>query len=103
MKKLIDQIKNVFAIEDLRSRIFNTLFFIAIYRLGSYVVLPGVDPTRLKQGATGVLGILDTLLGGAFSHASIFALTCSLLPQTAAANYCGAVLPEAPEGGGVRS
>ena len=64
MKKLIDQIKNVFAIEDLRSRIFNTLFFIAIYRLGSYVVLPGVDPTRLKQGATGVLGILDTLLGG---------------------------------------
>ncbi|MBT9394779.1 preprotein translocase subunit SecY [Hymenobacter sp. NST-14] len=74
MKKLIEQIKNIFAIEDLRTRIFNTLFFIAIYRLGSYVVLPGVDPTRLKQGASGVLGILDTLLGGAFSHASIFAL-----------------------------
>lgn len=74
MKKLIDSIKEVFKIEDLRMRIFNTLFFIAIYRLGSYVVLPGVDPTRLKQGATGVLGILDTLLGGAFSHASIFAL-----------------------------
>ncbi|AHJ99181.1 MULTISPECIES: preprotein translocase subunit SecY [Hymenobacter] len=75
MNKFITTIKNIFAIEDLRMRIFNTLFFIAIYRLGSYVVLPGVDPTRLKQGgATGVLGILDTLLGGAFSHASIFAL-----------------------------
>ncbi|GGG29773.1 preprotein translocase subunit SecY [Hymenobacter glacieicola] len=75
MKKLIESIKEVFKIEDLRTRIFNTLFFIAIYRLGSYVVLPGVDPTRLTQGgATGVLGILDTLLGGAFSHASIFAL-----------------------------
>lgn len=75
MNKFITTIKNIFAIEDLRMRIFNTLFFIAIYRLGSYVVLPGVDPTQLKQGgATGVLGILDTLLGGAFSHASIFAL-----------------------------
>ncbi|GAB3234083.1 preprotein translocase subunit SecY [Hymenobacter seoulensis] len=74
MNKLITTIKNIFAIEDLRMRIFNTLFFIAIYRLGSYVVLPGVDPTKLTEGATGVLGILDTLLGGAFSHASIFAL-----------------------------
>jgi preprotein translocase subunit SecY len=56
-------------------RIFNTLFFIAIYRLGSFVVLPGVDATRLKTGgASGVFGILDTLLGGAFSNASIFAL-----------------------------
>ncbi|TGE21923.1 preprotein translocase subunit SecY [Hymenobacter aquaticus] len=75
MKKFIETIKNIFAIEDLRTRIFNTLFFIAIYRLGSYVVLPGVDPARLKQGgAEGLFGILDTLLGGAFSHASIFAL-----------------------------
>ena len=74
MKNFIDTIKNIFKIEDLRTRILNTLFFIAIYRLGSYVVLPGVDPTRLKQGANGIFGILDTLLGGAFSHASIFAL-----------------------------
>ncbi|RYU84365.1 preprotein translocase subunit SecY [Hymenobacter persicinus] len=74
MNKFITTIKNIFAIEDLRTRIFNTLFFIAIYRLGSYVVLPGVDATRLKQGAEGLFGILDTLLGGAFSHASIFAL-----------------------------
>ncbi|WBA43870.1 preprotein translocase subunit SecY [Hymenobacter canadensis] len=75
MKKFIETIKNIFAIEDLRMRIFNTLFFIAIYRLGSFVVLPGVDATRLKSGgASGVFGILDTLLGGAFSNASIFAL-----------------------------
>ena len=74
MKNFIDTIKNIFKIEDLRTRILNTLFFIAIYRLGSYIVLPGVDPTQLKQGANGIFGILDTLLGGAFSHASIFAL-----------------------------
>ncbi|MBG8552932.1 preprotein translocase subunit SecY [Hymenobacter guriensis] len=74
MKKFIETIKNIFAIEDLRTRIFNTLFFIAIYRLGSFVVLPGVDATKLKQGAAGIFGILDTLLGGAFSNASIFAL-----------------------------
>ncbi|MCR5888585.1 preprotein translocase subunit SecY [Hymenobacter sp. J193] len=74
MKKFIETIKNIFAIEDLRTRIFNTLFFIAIYRLGSFVVLPGVDATRLKDGAAGIFGILDTLLGGAFSNASIFAL-----------------------------
>ena len=74
MNKFIETIKDIFAIEDLRTRILNTLFFIAIYRLGCYVVLPGVDPTQLKQGTGGVFGILDTLLGGAFSHASIFAL-----------------------------
>lgn len=74
MKNFIETIKNIFKIEDLRTRILNTLFFIAIYRLGSYVVLPGVDPNQLKQGAEGLFGILDTLLGGAFSHASIFAL-----------------------------
>jgi preprotein translocase subunit SecY len=74
MNKFINSIKNIFAIEDLRTRILNTLFFIAIYRLGCYVVLPGVDPILLKTGTSGLFGILDTLLGGAFSHASIFAL-----------------------------
>ena len=74
MNKFINTIKNIFAIEDLRMRILNTLLFIAIYRLGCYVVLPGIDPSRLKTGTGGVFGILDTLLGGAFSHASIFAL-----------------------------
>src|SRR5919112_4361422 len=74
MKKIITTVKNIFAIEDLRTRIINTLGFIAIFRLGSYVVLPGIDPNRLKSNAEGIFGVLDTLLGGAFSNASIFAL-----------------------------
>ncbi|RDV15203.1 preprotein translocase subunit SecY [Pontibacter diazotrophicus] len=74
MKKFITTIKNIFAIEDLRVRIFNTLFFIAIFRLGSFVVLPGVDPNQLQANTGGLFGLLDTFLGGAFSNASIFAL-----------------------------
>lgn len=74
MKKLITTFRNIFAIEDLRIRILNTLGFIAIFRLGSYVVLPGVDPNRLQGNAEGIFGLLDTLLGGAFSNASIFGL-----------------------------
>jgi len=74
MKKLITTFKNIFAIEDLRIRILNTLGFIAIFRLGSYVVLPGVDPNLLQSNSQGIFGLLDTLLGGAFSNASIFAL-----------------------------
>ncbi|GAB3540868.1 preprotein translocase subunit SecY [Pontibacter brevis] len=74
MKKLITTFKNIFAIEDLRVRIFNTIFFIAIFRLGSFVVLPGVDPNQLQANTGGLFGLLDTFLGGAFSNASIFAL-----------------------------
>ena len=74
MKKFFAGFKRMFEIEDLRTRILNTVFFIAIYRLGCYVVLPGVDPALLKEGSGGIFGILDTLLGGAFSNASIFAL-----------------------------
>jgi preprotein translocase subunit SecY len=74
MKKFLTTIKNIFAIDDLRVRILNTIGFIAIFRLGSYVVLPGVDPNQLKANTTGLFGLLDTFLGGAFSNASIFAL-----------------------------
>ena len=74
MNKFITTVKNIFAIEDLKTRIIHTLGFIAIFRLGSYVVLPGIDPNRLKSTAEGIFGVLDTLLGGAFSNASIFAL-----------------------------
>jgi preprotein translocase subunit SecY len=74
MKNFIDTIKNIFAIEDLRVRILNTLGFILIFRLGSFVVLPGIDPNLLESSSNGILGLLDTLLGGAFSNASIFAL-----------------------------
>lgn len=77
MKKFFQTIKNIFSIEDLRIRILNTLGFLIIFRLGSYVVLPGVDPVILKLvagEASGIFGLLNTFLGGAFSRASIFAL-----------------------------
>jgi preprotein translocase subunit SecY len=77
MKKFFTTIKNIFSIEDLRIRILNTIGFLIIFRLGSYVVLPGVDPEILAQvggQAEGIFGLLNTFLGGAFSRASIFAL-----------------------------
>ncbi|MEJ8800978.1 preprotein translocase subunit SecY [Pontibacter sp. H249] len=74
MKKFLTTIKNIWTIEDLRVRILNTLGFIAIFRLGSFVVLPGIDPNQLQANTEGLFGLLDTFLGGAFSNASIFAL-----------------------------
>jgi preprotein translocase subunit SecY len=78
MKRLIDTIRNIYKIEDLRKRILYTLGIILIYRLGSYVVLPGIDPNMLaqlqSQTTSGLLGLLSMFTGGAFSNASIFAL-----------------------------
>ena len=80
MKSLLTTIRNIFKIDDLRIRILNTLGFLLIYRLGSHVVLPGIDPNGLTgllnqtQGTNNVLGLLDIFAGGAFSRASIFAL-----------------------------
>ena len=77
MKKFFTTIKNIFSIEDLRIRILNTIGFLIIFRLGSYVVLPGIDPVILETvggEAQGIFGLLNTFLGGAFSRASIFAL-----------------------------
>ena len=74
MKRLVQTLKNIFSIEELRGRILNTLLLISVYRLGSYIVLPGVDATKLNTEQSGLLGLLDTFLGGAFSKASIFAL-----------------------------
>lgn len=75
MKKFIDTIRNIFKIEDLRVRILNTLLFLLVYRVGSYIVLPGIDPTKLDTSAAdGILGILNMFAGGSFSRASIFAL-----------------------------
>jgi preprotein translocase subunit SecY len=74
MKRFIATIRNIFSIEELRSRIITTLLLLLVFRLGSYVVLPGVDPSKVGGEIKGVLGILDTFLGGAFSNASIFAL-----------------------------
>ncbi len=74
MKRFIQTIKNIFAIEDLRIRIINTIGFLVIFRLGSFIVLPGVDPSKLTGASEGIFGLLDTFLGGAFSNASIFGL-----------------------------
>jgi preprotein translocase subunit SecY len=78
MKKLIQTIRNIYKIQDLRNRILYTLGIILIYRLGSYVVLPGVDPHMLtnlqNQASSGLLGLLNMFSGGAFSNASVFAL-----------------------------
>ena len=74
MKKFFDTIRNIFSIEDLRVRILNTLGYLLIFRLGTFIVLPGVDPSKLEDKAEGIFGLLDTLLGGAFSNASIFGL-----------------------------
>lgn len=78
MRKLIQTIRNISKVEDLRIRILFTLGFIMIYRLGSYVVLPGIDPNALgayqQQVSGGILGIINMFAGGAFSRASILAL-----------------------------
>tara|TARA_Y100000739_G_scaffold86874_1_gene74108 strand:+ start:1267 stop:2571 length:1305 start_codon:yes stop_codon:yes gene_type:complete len=74
MIKLFTVIKDIFSIQELRERIINTIFFLIIFRLGSFVVLPGIDPSKLQTDASGIFGLLDTFLGGAFSNASIFAL-----------------------------
>ena len=75
MNKLITTFRNIWSIEELRNRILNTLLFVAIYRLGSFIVLPGIDPARLPRGGgNGLLDLINTFSGGAFENASIFAL-----------------------------
>ena len=78
MKKYLEIIRNCWKIEDLRQRLLITLLFTAIYRFGSFVVLPGIDPNKLaqlqSQTSGGLMSLLDMFSGGAFSNASIFAL-----------------------------
>ena len=76
--RLVDTIKNIWKIEDLRKRILITILYVVIYRLGSFVVLPGVNPDTLtslaNQTSEGLMALLNMFSGGAFSNASIFAL-----------------------------
>lgn len=78
MKKFIETLRNCWKVEDLRQRILITILFIAIYRFGSFVVLPGIDPSSLEnlhsQTEGGLMSLLDMFSGGAFANASIFAL-----------------------------
>ena len=78
MKKFIETLKNIWRVEDLRTRILITLGFAAVYRFGSFVVLPGINPEALtalrEQTNTGLMSLLNMFSGGAFSNASVFAL-----------------------------
>lgn len=78
MKKFIETLKNCWKIEDLRQRLLVTFLFTAVYRFGSFVVLPGIDPVALgnlrSQTEGGLMSLLDMFSGGAFSNASMFAL-----------------------------
>ena len=80
MKKLIQTIKNIFKIEELRTRILYTLALVLVYRLGSFIVLPGIDSAMIanselaQKSSEGLMGLLNMFSGGAFGSASIFAL-----------------------------
>ncbi len=79
MKKLLSTLKNIWSIEELKSRILQTLLLLAVYRIGTFIYLPGIDPVVMgeKYGSStqdGLLGLINTFSGGAFDRASIFAL-----------------------------
>ncbi len=89
MKKFITTLKNIWSIEELRNKITFTILLLFIYRLGSFIVLPGIDPNKLdnlsQSASGGVLGLLDAFVGGAFSKASIFAL--GIMPYISASIF----------------
>ncbi|MET1169885.1 MAG: preprotein translocase subunit SecY [Flavobacteriales bacterium] len=78
MKRFVETIKNIWGIEELKDKILTTLGLLLIYRIGSTVLLPGVDPNSLTQlqaqTSEGLLGVLNAFTGGAFSRASVMAL-----------------------------
>jgi preprotein translocase subunit SecY len=88
VKKFIQTLKNIWGIEELKSKILVTLSFIFIYRICTHVVLPGIDPNKLSSLAgakTGALGLIDAFAGGAFSQASILAL--GIMPYISASIF----------------
>ena len=89
MKKFIQTLKNIWSIEELRNKITFTILLLFIYRLGSFIVLPGIDPNKLANlqdsASGGILGLLDAFVGGAFSKASIFAL--GIMPYISASIF----------------
>jgi preprotein translocase subunit SecY len=90
VKKLIQTLKNIWSIEELRSKILFTLMLVAVYRIGSHVVLPGINPVTLEeatrgQTSSGMLDLINTFAGGAFNKASIFAL--GIMPYISASIF----------------
>jgi preprotein translocase subunit SecY len=78
MANFVQTLKNIWKIEELRKRILYTIALIAVYRLGCYIVIPGIDASQLanlqKQSSEGLLGLMNMFSGGAFGNASVFAL-----------------------------
>lgn len=86
MKKFIQTLKNIWSIDELKSKIIVTISLVAIYRVGAHLVLPGIDPTELKTGTSdGILGLIDAFAGGAFNSASILAL--GIMPYISASIF----------------
>jgi preprotein translocase subunit SecY len=88
VKKFIQTLKNIWSIEDLRSKILYTLVLVLIYRVGTHIALPGINPLQLQANAknsTGILGLIDAFSGGAFNQASIFAL--GIMPYISASIF----------------
>jgi preprotein translocase subunit SecY len=87
VKKLAQTLKNIWSIAELKSKILVTLSLLLIYRFGSHIVLPGLDPTKIdvKSAKSGALGLIDAFAGGAFSQASIFAL--GIMPYISASIF----------------
>lgn len=90
MKKLVQTLKNIWSIEELRNKIVVTLLFVLIYRFGTHIVLPGIDPNLIEAAqksakSNGILGLFDTFAGGAFSQASILAL--GIMPYISASIF----------------
>lgn len=96
--RFIETLKNIWKIEDLRKRILITFLFVVVYRFGSFVVLPGIDPAQLQalqtNASSGLLSLFDMFSGGAFANASIFAL--GIMPYISASivmQLLGIVIP----------
>lgn len=87
MKKLIKTLKNIWSIEELKSKIITTLSLILVYRFGAHIVLPGIEASKLdlESAKSGALGLIDAFAGGAFSQASIFAL--GIMPYISASIF----------------
>jgi preprotein translocase subunit SecY len=88
VKKLLQTLRNIWSIEDLKSKIVVTLSLLFVYRLGTYIVLPGIDPNKLSalsSAKSGALGLIDAFSGGAFSQASILAL--GIMPYISASIF----------------
>ncbi len=87
MKKFIQTLKNIWSIEELKSKIIVTITFVLIYRFGAHIVLPGIDANKLDEGmaSSGPLALIDIFAGGAFSQASILAL--GIMPYISASIF----------------